>query len=67
MGWFPWKACAFLATNSLSTLAPVEICEYPDSGKFGVFEDLPHAPEARHTRFRHLGRREDARDYWEGE
>lgn len=52
---------------SLSTLAPAEICEYPDSGKFGVFEDLPDTPDGRHKRFRHLGRREDARDYWEGE
>lgn len=52
---------------SLSTLAPVEICEYPDSGKFGVFEDLPDAADGRHTRFRHLGRHADARDYWEGE
>lgn len=52
---------------SLSTLAPIEICEYPDSGKFGVFEDLPGDPDERHARFRHLGRHADARDYWEGE
>jgi len=52
---------------SVSTLAPVEICEYPDSGKFGVFEDLPDVGCEHQARFRHLGRREDARDYWEGE
>jgi uncharacterized cupin superfamily protein len=51
---------------AVSTLAPIEICEYPDSGKFGVYEDLPGA-EGNGTRFRHLARREDARDYWEGE
>lgn len=52
---------------SLSTLAAIEICEYPDSGKFGVFEDLPDDAEGSRARFRHLGRRADARDYWEGE
>ena len=52
---------------AVSTLATTEICEYPDSGKFGAFvENTPEmgsAPE----RFRHIGRAADARDYWEGE
>jgi uncharacterized cupin superfamily protein len=52
---------------SVSTMAPIEICEYPDSGKFGVYEDLPDDADARRVRFRHLARHEDARDYWEGE
>ena len=52
---------------SVSTMAPIEICEYPDSGKFGVYEDLPDAADGRQARFRHLARHEDARDYWEGE
>lgn len=53
---------------SVSTLAPIEICEYPDSGKFGVYGgDLPDDENGRRTRFRHLARHEDARDYWEGE
>ena len=52
---------------SVSTMAPVEICEYPDSGKFGVYEDLPDDADGRRVRFRHLARHEDARDYWEGE
>jgi uncharacterized cupin superfamily protein len=52
---------------SVSTMAPVEICEYPDSGKFGVYEDLPEDGKELRARFRHLARHEDARDYWEGE
>jgi uncharacterized cupin superfamily protein len=52
---------------SVSTMAPIEICEYPDSGKFGVYEDLPDDENGRHARLRHLARHEDARDYWEGE
>jgi uncharacterized cupin superfamily protein len=52
---------------SVSTMAPIEICEYPDSGKFGVYEDLPDPENGRHAGLRHLARHEDARDYWEGE
>lgn len=52
---------------SVSTMAPIEICEYPDSGKFGVYEDLPEDADERRVRFRHLARHEDTRDYWEGE
>lgn len=52
---------------ALSTLAPIEVCEYPDSGKFGVFEDLPADGDWQRTALRHLARREDTRDYWEGE
>jgi len=52
---------------SVSTMAPIEICEYPDSGKFGVYEDLPDDANGGRARFRHLARHEDARDYWEGE
>jgi uncharacterized cupin superfamily protein len=52
---------------SVSTMASAEICEYPDSGKFGAFVD--HTPDMGNTPapFRHIGRREDACDYWEGE
>lgn len=52
---------------SVSTLAPIEICEYPDSGKFGVFEDLTPTAGPPRQGFRHLARRGDARGYWEGE
>lgn len=52
---------------ALSMLADVEICDYPDSGKFGVYEELPPDASGRPQRFRHLARSEDARDYWEGE
>ena len=52
---------------AVSTQAPIEICEYPDSGKFGVYEDLPGDAAGNGKRFRHLARHEDARDYWEGE
>ncbi|MGH8362086.1 MAG: cupin domain-containing protein [Gammaproteobacteria bacterium] len=46
---------------AVSTLAEIEICDYPDSNKFGVYGAFESSG------FRHLARREDARDYWEGE
>ncbi|MBU6422178.1 MAG: cupin domain-containing protein [Gammaproteobacteria bacterium] len=49
---------------AVSTLAEVEICDYPDSGKFGVFED---APADKSQRFRFLSRSGESLDYWDGE
>jgi uncharacterized cupin superfamily protein len=42
---------------SISTLADPEVCEYPDSGKIGVFS----------KGMRHMTRGGAAVDYWEGE
>jgi len=50
---------------SVSTLAPLEICDYPDSGKFGVYEESPPGKEG--NRFRYLSRQDKSLDYWEGE
>jgi uncharacterized cupin superfamily protein len=47
---------------SLSSVAEVEICEYPDSGKVGVFADEP-AP----ARLRGLFRSASTVDYYDGE
>lgn len=46
---------------AVSTMAEVEVCEYPDSGKIGAFAG------AEPARLRHLTRSSDARDYWENE
>ncbi|MDE0193092.1 MAG: cupin domain-containing protein [Gammaproteobacteria bacterium] len=46
---------------AISTRSATDVCEYPDSGKFGVgthFGELA---------FRFIGRAEDSRDYWDGE
>lgn len=47
---------------ALSNNAAVEVCEYPDGGKIGVFAD---APGARHLRSLH--RAAEAVDYYDGE
>jgi uncharacterized cupin superfamily protein len=46
-----------LAYLSISTNKPVEVCEYPDSGKVGAYGQG----------LRHLSRASDPVDYWEGE
>jgi uncharacterized cupin superfamily protein len=46
-----------LAYISVSTMLPVEVCEYPDSGKVGAFGGG----------LRHMTRTGDNVDYWHGE
>ena len=46
-----------LAYLSISTMAPVEICEYPDSNKMGLFAGG----------LRHMARADGGIDYWDGE
>jgi uncharacterized cupin superfamily protein len=50
---------------SVSTLAPLEICDYPDSGKFGVYEENPPSDDGNRSRF--LSRPGMSLDYWDGE
>ena len=47
---------------AVSTERYPEICDYPDSGKFGTYDDM-----ATGTPFRHLSRTERGLDYWDGE
>lgn len=46
---------------AVSTRSATEVCEYPDSGKFGV---RTHFGEVA---FRFVGRAGDSCDYWDGE
>jgi len=46
-----------LAYLSVSTMMPVEVCEYPDSGKIGAYGG----------ELRHMTRAADGLDYWVGE
>ena len=49
---------------SISTMSDVEVCEYPDSGKFMVSSTVA-APAAGKLRF--IGREDTSLDYWDGE
>ncbi|MDB6162640.1 MAG: cupin [Xanthomonadaceae bacterium] len=52
---------------AVSTKLSPELCEYPDSGKFGVMADLGTDANGQPAVFRHISRSQDALDYWEGE
>jgi uncharacterized cupin superfamily protein len=44
-----------------------EVCEYPDSGKFGVLAEYPPGPDGQPQGFRFIGRAGEQVGYWEGE
>lgn len=52
---------------AVSTMLSPEVCEYPDSGKFGVYANFPAAPAGEPERFYFMGRPEQLLDYWDGE
>lgn len=52
---------------AVSTRLSPEICEYPDSGKFGVYAELPAAKDHKPDYFYFMGRESMALDYWAGE
>jgi uncharacterized cupin superfamily protein len=50
----------------ISTMSLADVCEYPDSGKFGVFSRSSRNPYDNST-VRHLARLGTGLDYWDGE
>lgn len=50
----------------VSTMSIADVCEYPDSGKFGVFSRSTRNPYDTAT-VRHLDRLGTSLDYWDGE
>ena len=49
---------------AISSQCEIDVCEYPDSGKFMVFSGKDGF-DAEHFRF--IGRRDTTLDYWDGE
>ncbi|GAA0711151.1 cupin domain-containing protein [Dokdonella soli] len=52
---------------AVSTRITPEICEYPDSGKFGVAAEFDPDADGKPQMFYHLGRPGDSLGYWDGE
>jgi uncharacterized cupin superfamily protein len=50
----------------ISTMSLADVCEYPDSGKFGVYSRSTRNPYDKST-VRHLARSGTSLDYWDGE
>jgi len=49
---------------SISTKSEIEVCEYPDSGKFMVSSRIRAGGAGK---FRYIGRGKSSLDYWDGE
>jgi uncharacterized cupin superfamily protein len=52
---------------AVSTRLYPEVCEYPDSGKFGVLAEYPPSADGKPQGFRFVGRPGEQVGYWEGE
>jgi len=52
---------------AVSTKLSPEICEYPDSNKFGILAEFPPGPDGQPQGFRFVGREGNAVEYWDGE
>jgi uncharacterized cupin superfamily protein len=50
----------------ISTMSIADVCEYPDSGKFGVYSRSTGYPYDKAT-LRHIDRTGTGLDYWDGE
>ena len=50
----------------ISTSNDPDVAEYPDSGKFAAMAVAP-GPSFMEAHLRHVGRRDQALDYWDGE
>lgn len=56
-----------LKVLAVSTSESPEICDYPDSGKFGVLASFGPDAQGRPQMFAYIGRPGGSGDYWEGE
>jgi uncharacterized cupin superfamily protein len=52
---------------AVSTKLSPEICDYPDSGKFGILAEYPAGADGKPRGFRFVGRESLNVDYWDGE
>jgi len=52
---------------AVSTQLSPEICDYPDSRKFGVYALFAGDGDQAHERFFYMGRPDMTLDYWDGE
>lgn len=52
---------------AVSTKMSPEICDYPDSNKFGILADYPPGPDGKPQRFMYVGRENNLVPYWDGE
>jgi uncharacterized cupin superfamily protein len=52
---------------AVSTQLLPEVCEYPDTGRFGLLAEMPSATDGKLRELRFMGRAGDSLEYWQGE
>ena len=52
---------------AVATKIGPEICDYPDSGKFGVYSEVAPGKDGQPQFFYFMGRESQCLDYWDGE
>ena len=52
---------------AVSTKTTPEVCEYPDTGKYGLIAEYPPAPDGTPRAFRVVSKPDMQVGYWEGE
>lgn len=52
---------------AVSTRLSPEVCEYPDTGRFGLIAEMPSTSDGKPRELRFVGRAGESLPYWEGE
>jgi hypothetical protein len=58
---------AYLKVLAVSTRLSPEVCEYPDTGRFGLLAEMPGAADGKPRELRFMGRAGESLEYWKGE
>jgi uncharacterized cupin superfamily protein len=58
---------ADLKVLAVSTRISTEVCEYPDTGRFGLIAELPGGADGKPRQLRFVGRATESLEYWQGE
>lgn len=51
---------------AVSTQPSPEVCEYRDTGRFGLIADMPSAVGGEPRQLRFMGRADQSLEYWQG-
>jgi uncharacterized cupin superfamily protein len=52
---------------AVSTRLSPEVCEYPDTGRFGLLAEMPAAADGKPRQLTFVGRAGESLEYWQGE
>jgi uncharacterized cupin superfamily protein len=61
------NSSADLKFLAVSTRLSPEVCEYPDTGRFGLIASMPSSADCPPRELRYIGRAAESLEYWQGE